>query len=85
LMDDGLKFEPRLPPAWKVLNFRVQWRGRHVEIGLDAAQRRLSATLQAGEQMRLDVGNQGHTLELGQVWEALWDEPEVNHKLDHAA
>ncbi len=29
---DGLEFDPRIPPSWGKLRFRVEWRGRLVEV-----------------------------------------------------
>ena len=85
LEDDGLHFVPRLPPAWEVLRFRVQWRGREVEVRLERAARLFTATLQTGEPMRLYVGNQVHTLEHGHIWHTCWDEPQTLQTLDPAA
>jgi trehalose/maltose hydrolase-like predicted phosphorylase len=73
-MEDGLKFDPRLPPAWSVVSFRVQWRGRVVEVCFDHAAQRLSATLVEGEALRLYLGGQVHTLEPGGAWDATWEE-----------
>ena len=52
LLDDGLSFAPRMPATWSALSFGVQWRGRHVEVSLDGATRRLSATLAKGTSLR---------------------------------
>ncbi len=75
----GLHFEPRLPAAWEVLRFRVQWRGREVEVRLERANRLFTATLCAGEPMRIRVGGQSHRLEQGRVWNTHWDEPQAPH------
>ncbi len=85
LEHDGLHFEPRLPPAWEVLRFRVQWRGREVDIRLERAARLFTATLQTGEPMPIYVGNQAHTLDHGHVWHTHWDEPRTLHTLHPAA
>jgi trehalose/maltose hydrolase-like predicted phosphorylase len=85
LVDDGLHFVPRLPPAWEVLCFRVQWRGREVEIRLERAARLFTATLQTGDPLRIYVGNQVHTLERDHMWHTRWDDPHTLHKLDPAA
>src|SRR3984893_7565437 len=68
LEDDGLHFNPRLPPTWEVFCFRVQWRGREVEIRLERAARLFTATLQSGDPMRIYVGGQAHTLEREHIW-----------------
>jgi trehalose/maltose hydrolase-like predicted phosphorylase len=85
LEDDGLHFDPRLPPAWEALSFRVQWRGREVEVRIEGAARLLTATLKAGDPMRVYVGDQVHTLEGGHSWHTGWDGPQTLHALEPAA
>jgi trehalose/maltose hydrolase-like predicted phosphorylase len=85
LEHDGLRFEPRLLPAWEVLRFRVQWRGREVEIRLERAARLFTATLQTGDPMRIHVGGQAHTLEREHIWHTHWDEPRTLQALTPAA
>jgi trehalose/maltose hydrolase-like predicted phosphorylase len=85
LEDDGLHFVPRLPPSWEVLRFRVQWRGREVEIRLERATRLLAATLHSGDPMRIHIGSHVHTLEHGHAWRTCWDQPALVHALDPAA
>jgi trehalose/maltose hydrolase-like predicted phosphorylase len=85
LEEDGLHFEPRLPPAWEVLCFRVQWRGREVEIRLERTARHFTATLHAGAAMRIHVGGDTHDLDPAQVVHAHWAEPATIHALDPAA
>jgi len=85
LEDDGLRFEPRLPAGWETLRFRVQWHGREVGIRLERASRLFTATLEAGGPMRVCVGSQAETLELGQSWHTHWSEPPKLHALDPAA
>jgi trehalose/maltose hydrolase-like predicted phosphorylase len=82
LMDDGLKFEPRLPPAWDTLSFRIQWRGRQLALRLDGGGRVFAATLESGEPMQLYLGAQQATLEPNVEWSTHWSTPEVNGKLD---
>jgi trehalose/maltose hydrolase-like predicted phosphorylase len=81
LMDDGLKFEPRLPSDWTMLSFRIQWRGRQLELRLDGAQCEFSATLESGGPMQIYVGTQQATLEPNRVWATRWSMPEANGKL----
>jgi trehalose/maltose hydrolase-like predicted phosphorylase len=85
LKDDGLHFEPRMPPAWEVLRFRVQWRGREVEVRLERAARVFTATLQTGEPMRIYVGDQVETIERGYTLHTCWDASHAVHSLDSAA
>lgn len=62
LLSDGIAFDPQLPKGWRSLDFRVQWRGRHLKIKIDQAQRRLDATLESGDQMTLVVCGKPHEL-----------------------
>ena len=53
MMHDRLGLDPRLPPAWRSLSFRVCWRGRCVAIHI--AGRTLQATLLEGEPMEMRI------------------------------
>ena len=53
LMGDVLGMDPKLPPHWGSLSFRVHWRGRIVQVGIAGGVVR--ATLAAGEAMELRV------------------------------
>ena len=33
LRPDGVALDPQLPPAWRVVTFRLQWRGRRLRCG----------------------------------------------------
>lgn len=64
LRDDGLEFDPHIPSEWNALTFRVRWRGRRLQVRLDAGA--LQATLEAGEPMDVYVvGADRHTLSAG--------------------
>ena len=65
LRADGLALEPHLPAEWRSLSFRVQWRGRHLQIRIDQAGLGLEATLEAGEPMKLTLGGASHEVRLG--------------------
>ena len=54
---DHLSLDPRLPPGWKRLVFRVQWRGRRLHLGITQATASLEATLEEGQPMKLIVGD----------------------------
>ena len=56
--DDGLAFEPHLPPAWTAMEFRVHWRGRRVHVRIEASSRLLSATLEHGQPLMIRSGDQ---------------------------
>jgi trehalose/maltose hydrolase-like predicted phosphorylase len=53
LRGDTLAIDPRLPPKWRSLSFRVCWRGRSVAIRI--AGRTVEATLVEGEPMEIRV------------------------------
>ena len=53
LMGDALGLDPRLPPQWRSLSFRVCWRGRSVAIRI--AGKTVQATLVKGEAMELRI------------------------------
>ena len=53
LRGDMLGIDPRLPPQWRSLSFRVCWRGRAVAIRI--AGRTVEATLVEGEPMEMRI------------------------------
>ena len=63
LMGDTLAINPRLPPEWRSLSFRVHWRGRVVQVAIAGGV--LQATLAAGEAMELRVAGNAHQLAPG--------------------
>jgi trehalose/maltose hydrolase-like predicted phosphorylase len=67
LRSDGIAVDPKLPAHWRSLGFRLQWRGRHLKISIDQAERRLEAALEAGKPMMLVVSNEAHELRRGQT------------------
>jgi trehalose/maltose hydrolase-like predicted phosphorylase len=62
LRGDGIAIDPHLPTGWDSVAFSVQWRGRHVKIRIDRTERRLNATLEAGEPMILFAGGKPNQL-----------------------
>jgi len=62
LRSDGISIDPNLPTEWDSVAFSVQWRGRHVQIRIDRNERRLNATLKAGEPMILFAGGKPNHL-----------------------
>ena len=63
LMGDSLGIDPRLPPQWRNLSFRVCWRGRLVAIRI--ADRTVQATLVRGEAMDLRIAAASRKLTAG--------------------
>jgi trehalose/maltose hydrolase-like predicted phosphorylase len=53
LMGDTLGIDPRLPPQWRSLSFRVSWRGRSVAIRIVGSA--VEATLLEGEPMDMRI------------------------------
>ena len=54
LSDDTPGIDPKLPPQWRSLSFRVCWRGRSVAIHITG--RTVQATLAEGEAMEMRIG-----------------------------
>ncbi|MBX9828379.1 MAG: beta-phosphoglucomutase family hydrolase [Xanthobacteraceae bacterium] len=52
---DKLGIDPKLPPQWRHLSFRVRWRGRSVAIRIAGAT--VQATLEQGEAMEMRVAS----------------------------
>jgi trehalose/maltose hydrolase-like predicted phosphorylase len=53
LIGDALGIDPRLPPQWRSLSFRMCWRGRSVAIRIAGST--VQATLVAGEAMEMRI------------------------------
>ena len=53
LMGDALEIDPKLPPEWRSLSFRLCWRGRSVAIRV--AGRTVQVTLLQGEEMEIRI------------------------------
>jgi trehalose/maltose hydrolase-like predicted phosphorylase len=53
LTGETLGLDPRLPPQWRSLAFRVRWRGRTVGLRITGAA--VEARLEQGEAMELRV------------------------------
>jgi len=53
LTGDTLRIDPKLPPQWRSLSFRVCWRGRSVVIRITG--RTVQATLAEGEAMEIQI------------------------------
>jgi trehalose/maltose hydrolase-like predicted phosphorylase len=67
LMGDTLGIDPRLPPEWRSLAFRVRWRGQSVAIRF--VHRRVQATLTQGEEMEIRIADATHKLTPGATLE----------------
>jgi trehalose/maltose hydrolase-like predicted phosphorylase len=67
LQSDGIAFNPRLPASWRTLKFGIQWRGRHVRIGIVGAEQLFHATLEAGDPMAVFVNERRHEVRCDQA------------------
>jgi trehalose/maltose hydrolase-like predicted phosphorylase len=65
LRGDILGIDPRLPPEWRSLAFRVCWRGRSV--GIRIAGRTVQATLAEGEPMEMRIATAKRKLTAGET------------------
>jgi trehalose/maltose hydrolase-like predicted phosphorylase len=65
LMGDTLGIDPRLPPEWRGLSFRVCWRGRCVAIRIAGGT--VQATLAKGEEMEMRIAAAKHKLTPGRT------------------
>ncbi|MCW6512138.1 glycoside hydrolase family 65 protein [Lichenifustis flavocetrariae] len=62
IQEQGVAFDPRLPESWNSLQFRVQWRGRTLDIRIEQVSRRLLATLEDGETMTVIVAGVSYSV-----------------------
>jgi trehalose/maltose hydrolase-like predicted phosphorylase len=63
MMGNALRIDPKLPPKWRSLSFRLCWRGRSVAIRI--AGNTVQATLLAGETMELRIASTTRSLTTG--------------------
>jgi trehalose/maltose hydrolase-like predicted phosphorylase len=63
---DRLRFDPRQPPEWEALRFRVQWRRRLLGVEIDGVSGTLTASLRHGRPMKLSVGDRDYVLTVQQ-------------------
>jgi trehalose/maltose hydrolase-like predicted phosphorylase len=64
---DTLGIDPKLPPQWRSMSFRVLWRGRSVAIRI--ARGAAQATLIEGEPMEMRIGGARRQLTAGAMLE----------------
>jgi trehalose/maltose hydrolase-like predicted phosphorylase len=62
LRSDGISIDPHLPTGCDSVAFSVKWRGWRVKIRIDQTERRLDATIEAGEPMILFAGGKPNHL-----------------------
>ena len=61
--------DPRLPPQWKSLSFRLTWKNRLVAVRMTSAS--VKATLMAGKDMEICIAGAVHSLTAGRPLEVL--------------
>lgn len=62
---DGIAINPRLPPTWHSVSFRVHWRGRTVEVRI--AETTVTVTISDGTPLNIRIAGEARTLEGGKV------------------
>ena len=63
--EEELAFDPVLPERWQALAFRIQWRGRLIQVRIDRRREVLAATLERGKSVPLRVNGNKLLLEPG--------------------
>ena len=74
---DGLCCDPHLPATWRALRFPVRWRGRHIRIAIGQVPLTITATLDRGRPLTIEVGDIRQTLYPGQPWTCRWSPDEA--------
>lgn len=64
---DGIALDPKLPPRWLSLAFRVRGRRRMLNVRIEQARTRIEATLDAGEPMIVFIGGEPYELRRGRA------------------
>jgi trehalose/maltose hydrolase-like predicted phosphorylase len=64
-LGEELVFDPVLPEKWRSVAFRLQWRGRLINVRIDQRRGILTTTLERGEPVALRVNGNKLVLELG--------------------
>ena len=55
--DQGLRFEPHIPPSWGSLRMPIQWRGRQLRVTASADPPTLEVAVEAGAPVELAIGD----------------------------
>ncbi len=72
LEEEGIRLDPRLPPKWTSMAFRVHWRARRLHVRLLRDPCTASVTLEQGEPMSLRLGTATHALRSGDPLQLSW-------------
>jgi trehalose/maltose hydrolase-like predicted phosphorylase len=75
---NGVRLDPRLPPAWGRLAFRIHWRGRQLSFEIVQEPARVTACLEGGRPLRIEV--HGNARRVSSSAPAVWAAEELNHE-----
>src|SRR5476651_95067 len=70
---DHSALDPHVPAAWQSLRFGLQWRGRHLRVGIIRATVTLEVTLNAGEPMTVVVSGKAFELSRARAFSVATD------------
>ncbi len=70
--EEGLRLSPAMPPHWRSLSFRAQWRGRRLQLRIGTNPNLVTAVLENGEPMSLSVGVDQRSLAVGASEQFSW-------------
>jgi alpha,alpha-trehalose phosphorylase len=62
---DGLSFDPHLPPGWRGLRFPLRWRGRRLSAEVSGERRLLEVRLEQGQPISIYAGGSKQRLGKG--------------------
>jgi trehalose/maltose hydrolase-like predicted phosphorylase len=68
----GLVIDPKLPSHWGRLRLPFRWRGCRARITLDPGGRDITVTLEVGNGLTVQVGDQQHVLKSRETWSTGW-------------
>jgi trehalose/maltose hydrolase-like predicted phosphorylase len=67
LADDGLRLDPRLPPAWSGLRFSLVYQGVPLHVALDREELAITASDARAHDVQLTVAGERVSLKAGQT------------------
>jgi trehalose/maltose hydrolase-like predicted phosphorylase len=71
LGEDGLAFDPHLPPGWRGLSFAVRWRGRTVSVSVSREPRGIEVGMEGKEPVTVAlIGGPSRTIDAGRRYQA---------------
>jgi trehalose/maltose hydrolase-like predicted phosphorylase len=73
----GLRCDPHLPAAWRELRFPIEWCGRQIRFTICQAPLTLTATLEHGRPLLIEVGSLRQELSARHAWTCRWSQDEL--------